>query len=157
MAFEITLEGLNNFTQTLTTYADRIRNLGSVAANDVFLALQADVDQRFNNSPGVRQGGTVFGGIATWAPLTEQYLRRNPRRESGQLLRDSGELLQSYQVNSPNNIATSSPREIRFGSALPKARGLANAQTNPRPQVGFHSRLVDTIERVLVANVEAGL
>ncbi len=57
-----------------------------------------DVDQRFNTAPRGNSGGTVHGG-ETWAPLSDGYIKKRPERERGQLLRDTGELQQSFTSN----------------------------------------------------------
>jgi hypothetical protein len=57
--------------------------------------MEADVDERFNSAPSTTSGGPVYGG-ATWVALSESTLKGNPRRRSGKLLRDTGELLQSF-------------------------------------------------------------
>ena len=105
--------------------------------------LVADVDERFNSSPRVRSGGVVYGGV-TWPALSDRYLAANPRREGGQILRDTGELLNSF--TGEGAIYNVGKNEIEFGTALPKARGLQRK----RPMLFIHGELLEVIESVLV-------
>ena len=109
-------------------------------AQDLYLVVQADVDERFSNSPGVRAGGVVYGGVY-WPALSEPYLQANPRREGGQILRDEGELLNSFQLGGAGNIAEATGDSLIFGSALPKARGLQE----DRPMIFVHEELGDAV------------
>lgn len=115
------------------------------AARDVALVCMADVDERFNSAPGVRQSAQVLGG-AQWERLSEAYLKSNPRREGGQQLRDTGELAQSFQVGRRGNIVAGSADTITFGSNLPKARW----NNRRRKMVVVHPPLVRQVARVLV-------
>ena len=117
-------------------------------ANDIFLLAQADVDERFNSSPPVRSGGIVFGG-AFWPALSEPYLEANPRREGGQILRDEGELLNSFQVGSADNIGQSQQDRVIFGSALPKARGLQL----DRPMLFISDPLADDVLNLIALKI----
>jgi hypothetical protein len=130
-------EGLEEAIASLVLLEDPIDM--TELANTLALLTQADVDERFNSSPGVRTGGAVFGGV-TWEPLTDRYLEANPRREGGQLLRDTGELLNSFQVGDAFNVLESDASSVTFGSALPKARGLSEK----RPMLFVHDQLADS-------------
>lgn len=143
MSIAINIDGLQQATDQLTGLSRRIVDVTPIA-RALLLALQADVDERFDSSPSVASGGTVYGGIQ-WEKLTDSYLKRNPRRQGGQILRDTGELLQSYQVGQTGNISQVRPTEITFGSALPKARGLANK----RPQLIVHDGLIEVLDNIV--------
>ena len=118
-------------------------------ATDIALLTQADVDERFRSAPNVRSGGVVYGGVM-WPALTEPYLKANPRREGGQQLRDEGELLNSFQVGSSDNITESSPNTVVIGSALPKARGLQEK----RPMLFVHDEFADTIVNAIALKID---
>lgn len=139
----IKIDGLKEAIANLRQMGDRLSNVGPIS-RDILLVAQADVDERFNSAPSTEAGGQVYGGV-DWPHLSAKYLNRNPRRLGGQLLRDSGELLQSYGIGGVGNIATVRPDMIVFGSALPKARGLANR----RPQVFVHPELIRTASNVV--------
>lgn len=112
-------------------------------ADDIALVIQADADERFNTAPGTETGGAVYGG-KSWDKLTDAYLSANPRRRGGQLLRDTGELAQSFQVGGGGNVYQTDTNSIVFGSALPKAVGL----NKDRPLLFAHPDLVETVARV---------
>ncbi|MEO0538779.1 MAG: hypothetical protein AAF215_33590 [Cyanobacteria bacterium P01_A01_bin.123] len=105
--------------------------------------LVADVDERFNSAPRVRAGGVVYGGV-NWPALTDPYLKANPRREGGQVLRDTGELQQSFTGD--GQIYNVGKNEIEFGTALPKARGLQRK----RPMIFIHDELLEEVEATLL-------
>lgn len=117
-------------------------------AEDIYLAAQADVDERFRSAPPVRSGGVVFGGV-NWPALSEPYLKANPRREGGQILRDEGELLNSFQIGSSVNVAEAQPNKVIFGSALPKARGLQK----DRPMLFVSEELADVVVNIIAAKI----
>ena len=107
---------------------------------EALLMVQADVDQRFASAPRVRSTAMVWGG-ETWPSLSNMYLEDNPRREGGQQLRDTGELLQSFQVGQRANVTQSDASGWTFGSALPKASELHQ----DRPLIFFHPQLSDNL------------
>lgn len=138
-------------TRSLGAVAARANNLKPVN-QEALLVVMADVDERFRSAPRVRASGTVYGG-ATWERLTDAYLNSNPRREGGQQLRDTGELLQSFQIGQRGNVTENRTDGWSFGSALPKARGLRHK----RPLVFFHVALIDTLETLYLAYVVGDL
>ena len=146
---EVTLRiaGLREAIANLKGMAGRAANITPIA-RDILLIAQADVDERFNTAPRAESGGTTYGGVF-WAPLTEPYLNSNPRRRGGQILRDTGELQQSYGIGGAGNVAIARPDQIVFGSALPKARYLGKK----RPQVYLHPELVETVRNAVEAYV----
>jgi hypothetical protein len=147
---DVTLQisGLKEALAQLRKMGERASDVAPIA-RDIFLTVQSDVDERFASAPDTGSGGVVWGG-ATWPHLSEAYLNRNPRRVGGQILRDTGELMQSYGIGGAGNVAIARPDMITFGSALPKARGLARK----RPQVFVHPALIEAVEHVIVHHVE---
>jgi hypothetical protein len=87
---------------------------------DIALIIQGEVDEIFNSAPSGASGGTVYGG-ETWNALSEAYLKRRPDRASGQIYRDTGELLQSLSVGVSGNVFEVSNKELTFGTNLVKA------------------------------------
>ena len=132
----------------------RSSNISTIAP--VFGAIfQSDVDRRFQSAPSVNQGGVVYGG-EIWPRVEEEYLRRNPRRIGGQLLRDTGELQQSFTIGSRGNFYDVSNDSVTFGSTLPKARGLDSGRGNPRkarPLIFAHDQLADELTNAYIGYV----
>jgi len=145
---------LSQINATLADVAYRAQDLAPVH-DDALLAVMADVDQRFVTAPGVGSSGTVWGG-ETWPALTAAYLKyRSVSRKTGsgvtlaprlggKQLRDTGELLQSFQIGATNNSSDQSPTSWAFGSALPKARGLSHK----RPMIYYHPQLIEVIVNI---------
>lgn len=148
---EIDVGQLAKTIGTLEGIERRASNLAPVARS-VGLVCQADVDRRFDSSPNVRSGGTVYGGV-TWAPLSEAHLRSNPRREGGQILRDTGELAQSFLVAKKGNVLKGDRASITFGSALPKAR----YNQRKRPMLFVHPALVRQVAKAIELYLARGL
>lgn len=140
----VQLNGIEAAIAVVDEFQERITDMRPVAQN-IFATIQADVDSRFDASPPTESGGTVRGG-EFWDALSEPYLQANPRRYGGQILRDTGELLQSFGVGAPFNSAIARPDEIIFGSSLPKARGLQEK----RPMIFIHPQLIAEIEQTVI-------
>ena len=152
MGIEISVSSLDGVVSNLTEIQSRVSKWGtSQAALAIALAVQADIDQRFETAPGVRSSGTVYGGV-TWERLTEAYLRSNPRRDGGKQLRDTGELLQSFQVNASGNVFERQPNSITIGSKLPKARGL----NRKRQMIVVHDPLLQAVKSILELYIRTG-
>lgn len=117
-------------------------------ADDIALIIQSDVDERFNTSPGVEQGGAVYGG-ESWDRVTESYLNQRTDRRGGQLLRDTGELLQSFTIGGSGNVLEKTKNSVTFGSSLEKARGL----NKKRPMIFAHPELVENVASVWEAYI----
>lgn len=147
METTLKIQGLKEAIAHLSELAGRAQNVAPIA-RDIFLLCQADVDQRFNAAPRTETGGQTYGGVY-WAPLSEKYINRNPRRRGGQLLRDSGELMQSYGIGGTGNVAIARPDQIVFGSNLPKAGWLANRKGKERPQVYLHPELIRNVKNAV--------
>lgn len=144
---EISEEGLAEAIAALHTLTTPV-NFTDLAT-DLALIAQADVDERFNRAPAVRSGGVVYGG-ESWPALTDPYLKANPRREGGQILRDEGELLNSFQVGDQYHISEATPNSVTFGSSLPKARGLQEK----RPMLFVHDELADTVLNAIAEHID---
>lgn len=114
-----------------------------LAAAGIRLIIQADLDQRFQSAPLTETGGTVWGD-SYWKPVTPEYLEYHPRRVGGQLLRDTGELQQSFTAEG-TSVSEVSGDEFVFGSALPKAVRLHR----DRPLIFWHPRLVEQVAEYL--------
>lgn len=143
MRIRFTATGLTELSEAAKQAGGKISDLREFAPS-LFLLIQSDIDERFRSAPGVRETGQVYGGVE-WPNLTEAYLSQNPRRESGQQLRDTGELNQSFQVGGYGNIADANKRELTFGTSLPKAAGLHKK----RPLVVVHSDLVEAMSNLI--------
>jgi phage gpG-like protein len=100
----------------------------SPAATDVALGIQSYTDEVFNSAPSTNSGGIVFNG-ENWESLKPATLKANKgRRQGGKILRDTGALLNSLQVNGADNILQSGRDFVEFGTNLPQA---ANNATRP--------------------------
>lgn len=116
------------------------------AATGIKLILQEDVDLRFQNAPRTMTGGKVYGG-GEWRELSEAYLKQKPYRRDGQLLRDTGELLQSLTIEGhPYNIFEATDSSIVFGTALEKGERL----NRDRPFLFWHSILLEKIATFII-------
>jgi len=143
--FRIDTSDLKKLKSTLELTAKRIKDLRPLA-RDTALIVQGDVDERLATAPSTTSGGRVYGG-AEWPALTEAYLKSNPRRVSGKLLNDTGELLQSFSVGGKGNVFNSTKDAVEFGSALVKAAGLANK----RPLIFEHQELTEQVTELWLA------
>lgn len=103
--------------------------------------LTEDVSKRFMSSPATTQGGKVYGG-EHWRELSDSYLRSRPDRLQGKVLIDSGQLMNSFQVNSPNLIAKfGSQNFFVFGTRIDYAEKLQKTW----PIVFLHKDLMDEL------------
>ncbi len=142
---EIDTEELSKITQRLGGIKVKASDI-RVASNGIRLLLQEDVDLRFQNAPNTNTGGKVYGGTY-WRELSETYLRQKPYRSDGQLLRDTGELLQSMTIDGhPYNIFSATNSEIVFGTALVKSRKL----NRDRLFIFWHPILVEKVANFLI-------
>lgn len=170
---EIEIEGLAAALAGLQEIGDRASDLQAVAPA-VFLALQSQVDEVFNSAPGVESGGKVYGG-AYWEPVSEAYLAARDKyppsyssrvrsRRGGQLLRDTGELLNSIGIgsqlggpgggNTGDRIAELEGGDtFVFGTALPKAKGL----NRDRPFLYVFPEMIESVSNVLELYLTEGL
>lgn len=142
----------------ITRLLDRTAiNIGDPAiAREIRQVVLADVDERFATAPSVESGGVVYGGVY-WPPLSPSYLAQRPERSGGQILRDTGELQQSFTANGA--VFQTGPDEVIVGTALPKARGLhggvfwgVSRPDLARPIIFVHDALAnDVIEAIALA------
>lgn len=109
------------------------------------LILQQDVDLRFMTAPATETGGQVYGG-ESWEALSDAYLIARPERRNGQILRDTGELMQSMTSSgSPYGIWSTTTDGFVFGTALSKAEDLQKK----RPFLFWHSLLIQKVAQYL--------
>lgn len=142
---EIDAEELSKITKKMGDIKLKASDIRA-ASEGIRLVLQEDVDLRFANAPSTNTGGEVYGG-AYWSELSETYLRQKPYRRDGQLLRDTGELLQSMTVDGhPYNIFSTTESSIVFGTALVKARKL----NRDRLFIFWHPILVEKVATFLI-------
>lgn len=140
-------------TALLQTFDGIMPDIGADPyATEIRTVVLADVDQRFASAPR-SGGGAVYGGI-NWPGLSESYLLANPRREGGQLLRDTGELLNSF--TSAGAVFDRGRGELAVGTSLPKARGLAfgvfwgrDIPERARPMIFIWQGLADEVVEVI--------
>ena len=142
MQTSIDLSELSRLNSTIDNLKLKPEQLESAAAG-IRLIIQADVDLRFQSSPLTDTGGTVWGD-AYWKPVQPEYLQYHPRRVGGQLLRDTGELQQSFTAEG-TSISSVSGDEMTFGSALAKAGRL----NRDRPLIFWHPRLIEQVAEYL--------
>ncbi len=142
----IDLTELAKLNQTIASLALKAEDMNAIAPG-IRILLVEDVDLRFDSSPIVERGGTVYGG-EYWAPVQGRYLRDRPDRLGGQLLRDTGELQQSFSADLGYYGVTDSS-SIEFGSILPKAGRL----NRKRPIVFWHPELLAKVADFIVGVV----
>jgi hypothetical protein len=145
MQTNIDLSELANLNQTIRNLQLKAEDVSAIAPG-VRILLQEDVDLRFNTAPLVDTGGEVWGG-AYWKPVQPRYLQHHPERVGGQLLRDTGELQQSFSVGLGSYEVGDS--ELVFGTVLPKAGRL----NGDRPLVYWHPQLLAKVADFIVGVV----
>lgn len=135
---------------TLTLQGIRLRAEDIRGAGDgIRLILQQDVDDRFLAAPATETGGGVLGG-ERWEALSEAYLVARPERLGGQILRDTGELMQSMTASgSPYQVFSITEAELVFGTALIKALGLQRL----RPFLFWHPQLIQKVAEYLAGYI----
>jgi hypothetical protein len=118
--FTIEVAGIEAALATIAKLQQRAQGVTVDLARDTGLIIQAEVDEVVNTAPAGATGGSVYGG-KTWAALTDAYLQRRPDRATGQIYRDTGELLNSLSLGGKGNLLQADSDQLTFGSALPKA------------------------------------
>ena len=161
LGVELNSNELNGIVRALNAVAV---DIGQPAiAQQIRQTVLADIDERFDSAPGVESGGVVYGGVY-WPPLSESYLAKNPRRFGGQILRDTGELQQSFTANGA--VFEANFQEVVVGTSLPKARGLhfgvfwgREIPGRARPIVFIRDQLADDVVEVIsvVSERQGGL
>ena len=140
LSLSIDPSGLLAANQVLQEIQLKVSDI-SAAAPAIRLLIQEDVDFRFANAPATETGGEVYGGVQ-WKSLSEASFVQRPYRRGGQLLRDTGELMQSLTAEGhPYNVFSVTSSEIVFGTALAKAGRLQS----DRPFIFWHPILVQKI------------
>lgn len=108
LSLKITTKQLANLTNVIQELENKVKlkdiTFRATLTDSFTRVLTDDVRKRFMSSPATTQGGQVHGGVY-WRELSDSYLRSRPDRLQGKVLIDSGQLMNSFQVNSPNLIA----------------------------------------------------
>ena len=130
------IEIIDQFEEAIVTISD-IEFLKDGTAE----IIEEDIATRFDSSPATLAGGVVWGD-RYWKPLSAAYLAQRPERGSGKLLKDTGELEDSFPISNRNNIVEIDGNAIVFGSKLPKAAGLQK----DREIVFLHPDLIEEVE-----------
>ena len=113
------------------------------------LLIQEDVDLRFQSSPATETGGEVLGG-EYWEALSPEYLLARPIRRNGQILRDTGELLQSMTAaGNPYEVFNVTETELVFGTSLAKASRLQRS----RPFLFWHPALLEKVAAYIASYI----
>ena len=140
---------LNPIVSDLQAIGKRASDLRP-AALTVASIIQAYTDDVFKSSPPTTVGGTVFNG-EYWEPLSLKYRaarntekKKSRSRDNGSLLRDTGNLLNSLQVNGEGNIFESGNDFVEFGSNLPQS-----ANNKLRPFLVHTDELTDEVAAAL--------
>ena len=116
---EIDFSQLSNILSDLEKFSDRASDLRPVARL-VGIIISGYTEQVFNSAPSTGSGGVVFNG-ESWERLKEATLKANKgRRRGGKILRDTGFLLNSVQVNGAGNFFNSGNDFVEFGTNLPQ-------------------------------------
>lgn len=145
LSLKITTKELATLTNVLQELDNKIKLKDisfRTALKDGFTRiLSEDVRKRFMSSPSTTQGGQVYGDVR-WRELSDSYLRSRPDRLTGKVLIDSGQLMNSFQVNSPQLIARFDNQfQFQFGTKVEYA-----AKLQPTwPIVFMHQELKDEL------------
>lgn len=145
LTFKITFKELTRVIKNTSELKERfdLKNLSfrTELATSFTRVLSEDVRKRFMSSPSTTQGGSVYGNVQ-WRELSDSYLRSRPDRVQGKVLIDSGELMNSFQVGSPNLIARFNNQfSFEYGSSVEYAEKIQKTW----PIVVFHPPLVEEL------------
>ena len=139
----IDFSAIDNILSELQGISDRASDLKPVASL-VALVISSYTDDVFANAPRTESGGTASNGFA-WDRLKDSTLNaRGGRRRNGQILRDTGALLNSLQVNGAGNFFQAGSDRIEFGTNLPQ--GFNN---NTRPFLAHTDSLSELVEKAI--------
>ena len=139
----IDFSAIDNILTELQGISDRASDLKPVASL-VALVISSYTDDVFANAPRTESGGTASNGFA-WDRLKDSTLNaRGGRRRNGQILRDTGALLNSLQVNGAGNFFQAGSDRIEFGTNLPQ--GFNN---NTRPFLAHTDSLSELVEKAI--------
>ena len=140
---EINLDSLALSIEELAKVRMRASDLRPIATA-VAIAITGYTDNVFAKSPSTVTGGTAANGFQ-WKQLSDAYLKaRNGRRSNGQLLRDTGKLLQSLQPRGAGNVFESGNNFVEYGTNLPQ--GFTNRD---RPFLAHTDELTEAIAAVI--------
>ncbi len=150
LTLEINAGDIKKTSDRLQGIAIKASDISS-AGNGIRLILQADVDYRFLHAPATESGGEVYGG-EKWEALSDAYLVARPERRGGQILRDTGELMQSLTASgSPYQVFSVTRTDFVFGTALAKAAPLQKK----RPFLFWHPQLIEEVAKYLANHIGA--
>jgi hypothetical protein len=145
LKLDVDLSGIEQAAQQISNIEINAADI-SGASTGIFLIMQQDVDFRFQNAPNTETGGIAWGG-EYWLALSEPYLIYNPRRRNSQLLRDTGELMQSVTTEGhPYNVSSVTETGLTFGTTLLKAGRLQR----DRPFLYWHPVLLERVAEYLI-------
>ena len=106
-AIQTLIEGILSKTEDWSEAGDIV---GDIVRDDFMM--------RFQSSPSTTSGGSVWGGTY-WRALDEGYLMSNPRRKTGQVLIDTGELMRAFtRENATGNLTSVTEDTMEFGVNL---------------------------------------
>lgn len=155
---EIDFSQLNLIVSELGATGDRASNIAPVGKT-VALVISSYTDEVFNSAPRTGTGGTAANGYA-WEKLKESTLRANKgKRRNGQILRDTGALLNSLQSNSSTafsprsaaNFFGISKDSIEFGTNLPQG-----SNNNKRPFLAHTEALSELVKAAMINYILTG-
>jgi phage gpG-like protein len=153
---QIDFSQLSNILSELQAVGDRASDLRPVA-RAVAIVIQSYTDRVFNSAPPTTVGGTVFNG-EFWDQLSLKYRaarnrekKKSRSRDNGKILRDTGALLNSLQVNGAGNFFQSGNDFVEFGTDLPQ--GFNN---NTRTFLTITDDLEDQVVAVLENYILSG-
>lgn len=139
----IDFSAIDNILTEFQGISDRASDLKPVAGL-VALVISSYTDNVFANAPRTESGGTASNGFA-WDRLSEPTLNaENGRRRNGQIMRKTGALLNSLQVNGAGNFSQAGSDRIEFGTNLPQ--GFNN---NTRPFLAHTDSLSELVEKAI--------
>ncbi len=148
---QIDFSQIDNILSELQGISDRAADLKPVAGL-IALVISSYTDDVFANAPRTESGGTASNGFV-WDRLKESTLNaRGGRRRNGQILRDTGALLNSLQSNSSSVFSPRSAANffeagsdfVEFGTNL--AQGFNNAK---RPFLAHTDSLSELVEKAI--------
>jgi phage gpG-like protein len=128
LSLKITVKELAKLTNIIQELDNKVKlkdiSFRTTLSDSFTRIMSEDVRKRFQSSPPTTQGGQVYGDVH-WRELSDSYLRSRPDRLTGKVLIDSGQLMNSFQVNSPNLEARFVNQWVfEFGSKVDYAKKL---------------------------------
>lgn len=146
----IDFSAINNIISELQGISDRASDLKPVASL-VALVISSYTDDVFANAPRTESGGTASNGFV-WDRLKDSTLNaKGGRRRNGQILRDTGALLNSLQVNGAGNFFQAGSDFVEFGTNLPQGFNNTN-----RPFLAHTDSLSELVEKAIEKYILTG-